>query len=131
MALPRKLRRALCREAYWLVERKEDTYERYDALEKSYDQGVGELYIIDSRKGPSMNESSQLAFKVFYTSVTNLPVEEIRRSDESRVTLAFQLDPMTKKPVVPQRGQYVFAYLPVQRLQQLPVGDRILTGRPS
>ncbi|KAF1842835.1 uncharacterized protein K460DRAFT_367777 [Cucurbitaria berberidis CBS 394.84] len=47
--------------------------------------------------------------------------QDRRRKDKSSVTidLAFPVDPSTMKPKVSERGQYVFAYLPLQRLPQI------------
>ena len=48
-------------------------------VEKSYGHDSGDLCIIESRNGPSLNETSRLDFKVFSTLCTGLPDEPLRR----------------------------------------------------
>jgi hypothetical protein len=65
-------------------------------------------------------ESNATRLRLFQTHIEDLPFEDLRTTDTSIVTLAFEVD-VKGVPVIPFRGQHVFAYLPVQRLPQLPV----------
>lgn len=59
-------------------------------------------------------------FMPFSKMIKDLPVDKRRSSKEKKVYIAFELDE-GGAPLVPTYGQHVFAYLPVQRLAQLPV----------
>lgn len=66
------------------------------------------------------HKSTQTCFKVLRTELSNLPWDDTRQSRTAEVMLGFQFDPETKTPVVPRRGQQIFAFLPIQQLPQLP-----------
>ncbi|OAG40830.1 hypothetical protein AYO21_04907 [Fonsecaea monophora] len=68
--------------------------------------------------------------KLFQHTVSDLPSDTHRTSSESDVTVAFEVD-SNGLPVIPADGQHVFAYLPVQRIMQLPFlinADFVLTA---
>lgn len=58
--------------------------------------------------------------RLFQNTVSDLPSDTHRTSSESDVTVAFEVDSYGL-PVIPANGQHVFAYLPVERIIQLPV----------
>jgi hypothetical protein len=66
-------------------------------------------------------------FQNFQKTISNLPTEEMRPCGQSKVNIAFETD-RDGNPVIPARGQHVFAYLPVQRLLQLPVSSEAGAG---
>lgn len=72
------------------------------------------------------HRSSTTRPRLFQRVIPNLPFEKSRKGSESTVTIAFEVD-LHGHPVVPLRGQHVFAFLPVQRLSQLPVRSTILS----
>ena len=58
----------------------------------------------------------------FSHTVTGMPEDERRKSQSTvSIDLAFPVDPTTKQIKLCDMGQCVFAYLPLQRLQQLQV----------
>ncbi|KAL2441686.1 hypothetical protein ABEF95_016087 [Exophiala dermatitidis] len=57
--------------------------------------------------------------RLFQNTVSDLPSDTHRTSSESDVTVAFEVDSYGL-PVIPANGQHVFAYLPVERIIQLP-----------
>lgn len=65
-------------------------------------------------------KSETAYFRVFEQEVAELPAHKLRSSRESTIKIAFETDERGM-PVVPARGQHVFAYLPIQRLEGLPV----------
>ena len=58
--------------------------------------------------------------RVFKDVVKDLPLEENRKIEVSTVIVAFEVDP-EDLPVTSPCGQNVFAFLPVERLSQIPV----------
>jgi hypothetical protein len=82
----------------------------------SYHMSIGTT--IDGRFGDHRSGVTDL--KVFQKIIPDMPFDELRRTDQSTVTLAFEVD-ANGVPIIPSRGQHVFAYLPVHRLPQLPV----------
>ncbi|OAL29177.1 hypothetical protein AYO20_09230 [Fonsecaea nubica] len=76
------------------------------------------------------HKSATTWLKLFQHTVTDLPSDTHRTSSESDVTVAFEVD-SNGLPVIPANGQHVFAYLPVQRIIQLPFlinADFVLTA---
>jgi hypothetical protein len=65
-------------------------------------------------------------FRCFREEHTGLPEHKLRSSDSTIIKVAWEIDGK-ETPVVPQEGQRVFAFLPVQRIQQLPVSPCSLT----
>ena len=65
-------------------------------------------------------ESNTTRLRLFQESFEDLPPEDLRTTDTSTITIAFEVD-AKGLPIIPFRGQHIFAYLPVQRLPQLPV----------
>ncbi|KIX09215.1 uncharacterized protein Z518_00294 [Rhinocladiella mackenziei CBS 650.93] len=63
--------------------------------------------------------SEKTRLRLFQTTVRDMPFEAQRTALPSTITIAFEVD-AKGLPVIPTRGQHVFAYLPVQRLPQLP-----------
>jgi hypothetical protein len=69
-------------------------------------------------------KTSEICTYLLFRSIKrNMPPHDLREGrSEAKVELAFPIDPNTRQPKLSERGQHVFAYLPVQRLYQLPVG---------
>ncbi|KIW14560.1 hypothetical protein PV08_07344 [Exophiala spinifera] len=65
------------------------------------------------------HKSATTFLRLFQNTVRHLPSDTHRASSESDVTVAFEVD-SDGQPVIPANGQHVFAYLPVQRIVQLP-----------
>ncbi|RVX68617.1 hypothetical protein B0A52_07044 [Exophiala mesophila] len=63
--------------------------------------------------------SAKTCLRLFQSTVSNLPSDTNRSSSQSDVTVAFEVD-AKGLPVIPANGQHVFAYLPVERIIQLP-----------
>lgn len=66
------------------------------------------------------HKSTTTWLRLFKETVHDLPFDKQRTAPESDVTVAFEVD-SDGLPVIPANGQHVFAYLPVQRILQLPV----------
>lgn len=64
---------------------------------------------------------SETKIRIFKSSITDLPSDENRPMTTTKVVIGLQVDPTSGEPVVPARGQQVFAYLPIERITQLPV----------
>jgi hypothetical protein len=80
------------------------------------------MSIITRLTGPSNTaSSSETKLRIVRRLIRDMPSSDVRRSSTSEVVLGFQVSPNNGAPVVPSRGQHTFAYLPVQRLPQLPV----------
>ncbi|KAI4683813.1 uncharacterized protein J4E84_006652 [Alternaria hordeiaustralica] len=61
-------------------------------------------------------------YRCFTHVVENMPAHEYREGRGSaRVELAFPVDSTTQQPKLSESGHHVFAYLPLQRLQQIQV----------
>ncbi|KAF2875580.1 hypothetical protein BDV95DRAFT_278391 [Massariosphaeria phaeospora] len=66
------------------------------------------------------SESETGAYHVFTHIVNGMPYDERRKGrTTSKVELAFPIDVVTRQPKLSILGQYVFAYLPLQRLPRL------------
>ncbi|KAK5286430.1 hypothetical protein LTR43_010495 [Exophiala xenobiotica] len=64
--------------------------------------------------------SEMTRLRLFKHTIIDLPSEEKQRTDAtSDVTVAFEVT-SSGTPLIPSRGQHIFAYLPVQRVPQLP-----------
>jgi hypothetical protein len=75
---------------------------------------------VEGRFGHHNSGDTQL--RVFKGTVEDMPFEENRKTEESTVIVAFEVD-LQGLPVTPPRGQNVFAFLPVARLSQIPVSQ--------
>jgi hypothetical protein len=61
-------------------------------------------------------------YRCFTHVIKDMPENEYRKGRKSaRVDLAFPVEPALKKPKLSKSGQHVFAYLPLQRIQQVQV----------
>jgi hypothetical protein len=61
-------------------------------------------------------------YRCFTHIIKHMPENEYRKGRKSaRVDLAFPVEPASKKPKLCKHGQHVFAYLPLQRIQQVQV----------
>jgi len=74
--------------------------------------------IVTGQFGNHRSETTWL--RLFQETVIDVPFESQRTGATSDVTIAFEVD-SDGLPVIPDEGQHVFAYLPVQRVPQLPV----------
>ena len=81
----------------------------------------GQIEICNHIQSDDTDVKTTTMIRTITHEATDMPVEELRDSSRSSVTLGFQINPETGYPVIPDRGQHVFAFLPVQRLVQLPV----------
>ena len=78
----------------------------------------GELSIVEATDGQEVKHE----YKTVTHTVTDMPEEVAREGQrDSTVTLAFPIDSDSRKPSISKRGQYVCAYLPIQRIPQIPV----------
>ncbi|KAK5457302.1 hypothetical protein LTS15_005083 [Exophiala xenobiotica] len=74
--------------------------------------------LVTGQFGDHGSETTRLM--LFKHTVTDLPSEEKQRTDAtSDVTVAFEVT-SSGTPIIPDSGQHIFAYLPVQRIPQLP-----------
>lgn len=73
---------------------------------------------ISGKFGEHKSETTRL--RLCTNTVSDLPKQAQRTDTTSAVTVAFEVT-SSGLPVIPIRGQHVFAFLPVQRLPQLPV----------
>jgi hypothetical protein len=75
--------------------------------------------VVTGQFGDHGSEMTRL--RLFKHTIIDLPSEEKQRTDAtSDVTVAFEVT-SSGTPLIPSRGQHIFAYLPVQRVPQLPV----------
>ena len=66
-------------------------------------------------------------YRVVTRNISELPQDDKRHGkDTSDVSLAFPIELVSGEPIVSERGQHVFAYLPLQRLPQIPVGNILI-----
>jgi len=80
------------------------------------------MKIITRFKSPFTKvRSSETKLRIVRRLIRDMPSNDVRRSDTSEIVLGFQVSPIDGTPIVPPCGQHVFAYLPVQRVSQLPV----------
>ena len=90
----------------------EKTFARIGKLED------GEVSILTTIDGREM----KYKYMVVMHTMTDMPEEEAREDQkESTVTLAFPIDSETQRPSISKRGQYISAFLPIQRVPQIPV----------
>lgn len=72
-------------------------------------------------------DEEEYRYRVVTQNIPKLPHDDRRQGVDMReVSLAFPVEVGSEEPIVSERGQHVFAYLPLQRLPQIPVGDLIL-----
>ncbi|ETI26864.1 hypothetical protein G647_10310 [Cladophialophora carrionii CBS 160.54] len=89
-------------------------------FEKGGDLRSDEIRITTTVTGNfGAHTSATTWLRLFQYTVSDLPSDTHRTSSESDVTVAFEVD-SDGLPVIPTNGQHVFAYLPVQRIIQLP-----------
>lgn len=80
-----------------------------------------EMTITTSVSGPTVDSNTkETILRITRIKLKDLPSDEWRTSNTSEIALAFQVTP-TGAPLIPTHGQHVFAYLPIQRLPNLPV----------
>lgn len=91
-------------------------------ITKAAASSSGLVQITRSRELGDTKEHDVSAFLCFKHKSFRMP-QDRRRKDRSSVSieLAFPIDPSTMEPKVSERGQHVFAYLPLQRLSQIQV----------
>lgn len=88
---------------------------------KLKDQEVSILTECDGDKG-------EYQYRVVTQNIPNLPHDDRRQGGDTRkVSLAFPINE-SGQPSISERGQHVFAFLPLQRLPQIPVGDITIHG---
>ena len=96
-------------------------YQKSFVRTSEVDANGEKLKITTSISGSTVNESStETVFRLVRLKLKDLPAEEWRPSDTSEITLGFQVSPCGS-PIISTRGQHIFAFLPVQRLSNLPV----------
>jgi HSP90 family molecular chaperone len=81
---------------------------------------------IDKSRNTNNNEElSASAYHMFRHVVEKMPRNDRRLGQTATsVDLAFPIDPVTGQYQISPMGQYLFAYLPLQRLPQLPVRSK-------
>ena len=63
-------------------------------------------------------------YRIVTRHIVGMPEDEERRGRiNSSVSLAFPVGLVNEQPIISERGQHVFAFLPLQRLPQIPVGQ--------
>jgi HSP90 family molecular chaperone len=78
--------------------------------------------ITRSRTLDLVKEQDVSTFLRFTRGPITMPEDNRRKNGkEVEVAVAFPIDSISMKPKISGNGQYLFAYLPVQRLSQLPV----------
>lgn len=89
----------------------------------SFDRG--EISIFTRVFGQSdQRQQAETKIRVFQASISDLPSYESRSCETGHnIVVGFQVDPESGHPVIPGRGQQAFAFLPIERLPQLPVCD--------
>ena len=64
----------------------------------------------------------QQHYTLFTMLLRGMPMDRRRRGiDDSEVQLAFRLDAQSRTPVIDPDGQYVFSFLPMHKVAQMPV----------
>ena len=82
----------------------------------------GSVQIIKSQEIDGDKEISRTLYHMFTHIVGDMPTDGLRkRRRKTSVNLAFPTDPVDGKPKLSNMGQFLFAYLPLQRLPQLQV----------
>lgn len=95
-------------------------YQTSFTKEGSYEEG--EIIISSRTRGQSPQQrDTETKIRVFQTTVSDLPKTKLRPSDSSNVVIGFPVDPESGNCTLNERGQQVFAFLPIRRLPQLPV----------
>ena len=80
------------------------------------------VQIVKSQEIDGDKEISRTLYHMFTHIVEDTPIGGLRKHRrETSVTLAFPTDPVDWKPKLSNMGQFLFAYLPLQRLPQLQV----------
>ena len=96
------------------------------SFERTIDATIGteKMTITTSVSGSTVKSSRrETVWRVVRLMLEDLPANEWRRlRDNSEIALGFEVS-SSEAPVIPARGQHVFAYLPVQRLSDLPVSS--------
>ena len=82
--------------------------------------GQETMTISTATSGGPTSGTSETLLRIVHWTVHDLPQGHLRSRDPSEVVLGFQIS-SSGEPVVPKRGQQVFAYLPVRRVHFLPV----------
>ena len=86
----------------------------------SFDQD--EIRILTRVVGQSdQHQQGEMKIRVFKTTFSDLPLDDVRSSQPTDIVVGFQVDPESGDCYIPERGQQIFAFLPVKRLPQLPV----------
>lgn len=92
--------------------------EKRKILTKRGNLDEGEVFIRANLDGHSEDHR----YKTVTQNIAGLPENDKREGRaDSDVILAFPVEVETGRPVISERGQHVFAYLPLQRLPQIPV----------
>lgn len=94
-------------------------------IEREGKHSDGEILITKHIQSLGVEKTAETKTKTKIRTISHkaddLPVNALQDQDRSLIILGFQVDTDTGFPVIPDRGQHAFAFLPVQRLSQLPV----------
>lgn len=89
---------------------------------KQYDTGRNTCTIQRRRVSNGVTTDQDCKYHLFRNTVHNMPAHERRQGrTEAKIELAFPFDSTTRQPKLLAEGQYVFAFLPLQRLFHLQV----------
>lgn len=92
---------------------------------KTYNTSKSECTITKSHGKSCATDLEEWKYLLFSKTKTDLPTDERRKNrTEAKVEIAFPIKPDKQEPEVSEFGQHVFAYLPLQRLSQIPVSER-------
>ena len=92
------------------------------SFEKKGTFDLGEISIFTRKWGYSVPpQDAETKIRVFQTSVEDVPVDNSCSNRSPDVVMGFQVDPDSGRPIIPDRGQQVFAFLPIERVPQLTV----------
>jgi hypothetical protein len=72
-------------------------------------------------------EEDRCTYLLFSKVQDQLPAHELRKNrTKAKIEIAFPIDSTTQQPQLSERGQHVFAYLPLQRVPQIQVSRHTL-----
>ncbi|KAH7070360.1 hypothetical protein BKA63DRAFT_605622 [Paraphoma chrysanthemicola] len=97
----------------------DDSYDR-STITKARKYLSSQCTITASQQEGDETKTEIRTYSLFSSIKKGLPTDE-RRKDrtEAKIELAFPIDTITRQPKLSDTGQYIFAYLPLQRLPQI------------
>lgn len=128
---------ALRRIQRFIIEVDDVLAQRYTVIFEKQVNSTNEISIFKADSRASNGLRYEMKFRTVFSVVSDMPETELRPDkSESKIVLAFPIDSIGS-PRIDDRGQHVFAYLPVQRVTGISVRyslrlkDHMLTGASS